>query len=97
MERRTAPRCWMRTAVRRRRSVLGAAEAAVLQEVGRDPARLRIALTVTPWIEGPVDPECAEAARRRQLCQPRHHIEEARPQIDEAAWLQRRSQSSRPA
>jgi len=59
-----------------------------LQEVGRDPGRLRIALTVTPWIEGPVDPECAEAARAAaRLCASLgHHIEEARPQIDEAAW-----------
>src|SRR5438445_4776210 len=61
-----------------------------LHEVGRDPGRLRIALTVTPWIEGPVDPECAEAARAAaRLCASLgHHIEEARPQIDEAAWLQ---------
>jgi len=59
-----------------------------LHEVGRDPGRLRIALTVTPWIEGPVDPECAEATRAAaRLCaSPGHHIEEARPQIDEAAW-----------
>jgi amidase len=59
-----------------------------LHEVGRDPGRLRIALTVTPWIEGPVDPECAEATRAAaRLCASLgHHIEEARPQIDEAAW-----------
>ena len=60
-----------------------------LSEIGRDPGRLRIALTTTPWIEGPVDPECAEAARAAgRLCESvGHHIEEARPQIDEAAWL----------
>jgi len=60
-----------------------------LQEVGRDPGRLRIALTTAPWIEGPVDPECADAARAAaRLCESLgHHIEEARPQIDEAAWL----------
>jgi amidase len=60
-----------------------------LSEIGRDPGRLRIALTTTPWIEGPVDPECAEAARAAgRLCESLgHHIEEARPQIDEAAWL----------
>jgi amidase len=60
-----------------------------LQEVGHDPGRLRIALTTTPWIDGPVDPECAEAARAAaKLCESLgHHIEEARPQIDEAAWL----------
>ena len=59
-----------------------------LQEIGRDPGPLRIALTTTPWIEGPVDPECAEAARAAAtLCESLgHHIEDARPQIDEAAW-----------
>src|SRR5206468_2675966 len=58
-----------------------------LQEVGRDPGRLRVALTVKPWIEGPVDPECADAARAAaKLCERLgHHIEEARPEIDEAA------------
>ena len=37
-----------------------------------------------------MDPECAEAARAAaRLCASLgHHIEEARPQIDEAAWLQ---------
>ena len=40
-----------------------------LAEVGRDPGRLRIALTVTPWISSPVDPECAEAAHAAaKLC-----------------------------
>jgi Asp-tRNA(Asn)/Glu-tRNA(Gln) amidotransferase A subunit family amidase len=59
-----------------------------LEEVGRDPGRLRIALTTTPWLAGPVDPECTEAARAAaRLCESLgHHIEEARPQIDEAAW-----------
>ena len=61
-----------------------------LEEVGRDPGRLRIALTTTPWLAGPVDPECAEAVRgAAKLCASLgHHIEEARPQIDEAAWGQ---------
>src|SRR5262249_36067022 len=59
-----------------------------LQEVGRDPGPLRIAVTTMPWIQGPVDAECAEAARAAaELCESLgHHIEEARPQIDEAAW-----------
>ena len=61
-----------------------------LQEVGRDPGRLRIALTTKPWIDGPVDPECAEAAQAAaRLCASLgHDIEEGRPQIDEAAWGQ---------
>ena len=59
-----------------------------LQEVGRDPGRLRIAITTTPWIEAPVDPECAQAAQAAaRICAGLgHYIEEARPQIDEAAW-----------
>ncbi|OLD32526.1 MAG: hypothetical protein AUI49_02880 [Candidatus Rokubacteria bacterium 13_1_40CM_2_68_13] len=59
-----------------------------LQEVGREPGRLRVALNVTPWMPGPVDPECAQAARdAARLCESLgHHVEEARPQIDEAAW-----------
>ncbi|HEV8584061.1 MAG TPA: amidase [Methylomirabilota bacterium] len=61
-----------------------------LEEVGRDPGRLRIALTVKPWVEGPVDPEVAEATREAgKLCASLgHHVEEARPEIDEAAWQQ---------
>ncbi len=61
-----------------------------LEEVGRDPGRLRIALTTTPWLAGPVDPECAEAVRgAAKLCASLgHHIEEARPEFDEAAWGQ---------
>ena len=61
-----------------------------LEEVGRDPGRLRIALTTTPWLAGPVDPECAEAVRgAAKLCASLgYHIEEARPQFDEAAWGQ---------
>ncbi|MBI3827708.1 MAG: amidase [Candidatus Rokubacteria bacterium] len=58
-----------------------------LDEVGRDPGRLRIALTTTPWNGQPVDPECAEAATAAaKLCQSLgHHVEEARPEIDAAA------------
>jgi amidase/6-aminohexanoate-cyclic-dimer hydrolase len=61
-----------------------------LAEVGREPGRLRIALTVTPWISAPVDPECAEAAHAAaKLCASLgHSVEEARPVIDEAAWRQ---------
>jgi amidase/6-aminohexanoate-cyclic-dimer hydrolase len=59
-----------------------------LEEVGREPGRLRVAVTVKPWLDAPVDPECAEAARdAAKLCASLgHDVEEARPEIDEAAW-----------
>ena len=58
-----------------------------LAEVGRDPGRLRVALATTPWNGAPVDPECAEAARAAaRLCAGLgHHVDEARPEIDESA------------
>ena len=61
-----------------------------LDEVGREPGRLRIALNVTPWISGPVDPECAEAARdAARLCVSLgHDVEEASPKIEEMRWRQ---------
>jgi amidase/6-aminohexanoate-cyclic-dimer hydrolase len=58
-----------------------------LEEVGRDPGRLRIALTTTPWNGQPVDAECAEAARAAgRLCAGLgHHVEEASPAVDVGA------------
>jgi Asp-tRNA(Asn)/Glu-tRNA(Gln) amidotransferase A subunit family amidase len=58
-----------------------------LEEVGRDPGRLRIAITTTPWNGQPVDPECVEAARAAgRLCGALgHHVEEASPAVDAAA------------
>src|SRR5919108_2115498 len=41
-----------------------------LAEVGRDPRRLRIALTTTPWNGHPVDPQCVDAAQAAaRLCE----------------------------
>src|SRR5204863_2494756 len=56
-----------------------------LDEAGRDPGRLRIALNVTPWNSSPVHPECAEAARAAaRLCESLgHHVEAARPHLDQ--------------
>jgi amidase len=55
-----------------------------LDEVGRDPGRLRIAITTTPWNGQAVDAECAEAARAAgRLCESLgHHVEEASPVVD---------------
>ena len=55
-----------------------------LDEVGRDPGRLRIALTTRPWNGQPVDPECAEAATAAaRLCEQLGHlVEEATPAVD---------------
>ena len=59
-----------------------------LDEVGRDPGRLRIAITTKPWNGEPVDGECAEAALAAgRLCERLgHHVEEASPEIDAKTW-----------
>jgi Asp-tRNA(Asn)/Glu-tRNA(Gln) amidotransferase A subunit family amidase len=58
-----------------------------LQEVGRDPGKLRIALALTPAGGTPVDPEVVAAARAAaRLCESLgHHVEEAAPKLDLAA------------
>jgi amidase/6-aminohexanoate-cyclic-dimer hydrolase len=58
-----------------------------LEEVGRDPGRLRIAIATNPWNGQPVDPECAEAARAAgRLCEKLgHSVEEASPVVDAQA------------
>ena len=58
-----------------------------LREVGREPGRLRIALTTAPWNGQSVDPECATAARAAAtLCEALgHRVEEARPEINAPA------------
>jgi amidase len=56
-------------------------------EVGADPGRLRIAFTTKPWNFHEVDSECADAVdEAAKLCEDLgHHVEEASPEIDEAA------------
>lgn len=58
-----------------------------LEEVGREPGRLRIAIATTPWNGQTVDPECAEAARAAaRLCERLgHHVAEASPVVDAGA------------
>jgi amidase len=58
-----------------------------LREVGREPRRLRIALTTAPWNGQPVHPECAEAARAATSLYETlgHRVEEARPEINAPA------------
>lgn len=58
-----------------------------LDEVGRDPGRLRIAIAAKPWNGQPVDPECVEATTAAaRLCERLgHRVEEATPEIDAGA------------
>jgi amidase len=55
-----------------------------LDEVGREPGRLRIAITTRPWNGQAVDPQCAAAAQAAaKLCESLgHHVEEASPVVD---------------
>src|SRR5215472_11292810 len=52
-----------------------------------DRQRLRIAFTTKPWNLHEVDSECADAVdEAAKLCEDLgHHVEEASPEIDEAA------------
>ena len=58
-----------------------------LEEVGRDPGRLRIALQTTAFNGAEVDPDCAAAARdAAELCRSLgHEVEEANLSIDREA------------
>jgi amidase len=58
-----------------------------LDEVGRPPGRLRIALATASWNGALVDPECAAAATdAARLCESLgHHVEEARPDYNHEA------------
>jgi Asp-tRNA(Asn)/Glu-tRNA(Gln) amidotransferase A subunit family amidase len=57
-----------------------------LEEVGRNPGKLRIALMLSPYSGAPVDPEVVEATRAaaKLLESLGHHVEEAAPKIDMA-------------
>lgn len=57
-----------------------------LEEVGREPGRLRIAFTTAAPVDIPVHPECADAVRAAAtLCAGLgHEVEEHAPQIDPA-------------
>lgn len=59
-----------------------------LAQVGRKPGRLRVALMLSPPAGSPVDPECIEATRAAaRLCESLgHHVEDAAPRIDAAAF-----------
>jgi Asp-tRNA(Asn)/Glu-tRNA(Gln) amidotransferase A subunit family amidase len=58
-----------------------------LEEVGRDPGRLRIALMKTPLLEVPVDDECTRAVESAaKLCESLGHVvEPAQPALDAVA------------
>jgi amidase len=55
-----------------------------LQEVGREPGRLRIGWTARPPIDVPVDAECVDAVRAAAelLAGLGHEVEEAEPEFD---------------
>jgi amidase/6-aminohexanoate-cyclic-dimer hydrolase len=55
-----------------------------LEEVGRPPRPLRIALCTSPWNGMPVDPDCVQAAEdAATLCESMgHHVTPARPEFD---------------
>lgn len=58
-----------------------------LEEVGRDPGKLRIAFTVSPPGGTPIDADCIQAVRDAAALCARlgHHVEEAAPKLDAAA------------
>src|SRR5262249_50218040 len=57
-----------------------------LEEVGRDPGKLRVAFTHQPLLPGDEDPDCELAVRdaAKLLASLGHDVEEARPAIDGA-------------
>lgn len=58
-----------------------------VDEVGRDPGRLRIAFTLDPLLLGSTDPECRTAVERtaEHLARLGHDVEPARPDFDREA------------
>jgi amidase len=65
-----------------------APERPFLEEVGRDPGRLRIAFTATPWLGHSVHPDCRAALEDAAglLESLGHRVEEASPPIDGPAF-----------
>jgi Asp-tRNA(Asn)/Glu-tRNA(Gln) amidotransferase A subunit family amidase len=61
-----------------------APERPYLDEVGRDPGRLRIAFTTKAPGDGPVHPECVQAVRDAAALLERlgHYVEDAAPSLD---------------
>ncbi len=55
-----------------------------LDEVGRDPGKLRVALCIDPWNGEPVDPECRKGTEdAAKLCESLgHSVTIARPEFD---------------
>jgi len=64
-----------------------APERPFVEEVGRDPGRLRIAFTTEPLLAGELHPECRAAVERtaERLAALGHDVEPARPQLEREA------------
>ncbi|MCH9685700.1 MAG: amidase [Deltaproteobacteria bacterium] len=60
------------------------AERPFVEEVGRDPGKLRVAFTTDPLLIGQTHPECRAAVEQtaEHLAALGHHVESARPQFD---------------
>ncbi|NIP58173.1 MAG: amidase [Gemmatimonadetes bacterium] len=65
-------------------SLLPGPERPYLDEVGRDPGRLRVAFTAEPWLGSELDPECRAAVEDAAglLEEMGHRVEEATPTLD---------------
>lgn len=58
------------------------------REVGADPGKLRIAVSPKGWAQVPIDPACVAAVEKtaKLLADMGHHVEEATPRFDFAAY-----------
>lgn len=70
-------------------NIAPAPERPYLEEVGRDPGKLRIAYSTHPMIGRELHPDCKQAVEEtaNKLAALGHHVEEATPVIDREAFI----------